>query len=434
MRKGRTGNSKPKNEKIGIIGLGYVGLPLAVKFAQAGFMVIGIDNDARKLKAVLSGESYIDDVKTEDVKIIVKNKMFSVSSNYEQLSKADVICICVPTPLDKNKQPDITYIRHATEKIAKILKKGQLVILESTTYPGTTEEIMLPVFEARGLKAGKDFNLVFSPERVDPGNKKFELNDVPKVVGGVTEKCSARAAEVYGKVFEKIHIVSSPKVAETEKLLENIFRNVNIALVNELAMLCRKMDIDVWEVIEAAKTKPYGYMAFYPGPGIGGHCIPLDPFYLSWKAKEYGIRTRFIELAGEINDKMPEYTVRLLQDILNDRDISLKGAKVLVLGVAYKKDINDMRESPAVKVIEQLFAKGAAVSYSDPHVPEARIEGRKMKSVVLNRKNVSSADAVVILTDHSAFDYEKIVNDAKLVVDTRNAVKSKYNGKKVIKL
>ncbi|MFA5104878.1 MAG: nucleotide sugar dehydrogenase [Candidatus Margulisiibacteriota bacterium] len=423
-----------KKQSVGIIGLGYVGLPLAVKFVQAGFEVLGIDTDTRKLKMIRSGKSYIDDIDSADLKNAVRSGRFCVSDDFSCLSRTNVICVCVPTPLDKNKQPDISYIEHATEKIAKTLKKGQLIILESTTYPGTTEEIMLPAFEAKGLRVGRDFNLVFSPERVDPGNKKFKLNDVPKVIGGITEKCSARAAEVYSRVFEKIHIVSSPKVAETEKLLENIFRNVNIALVNELAILCRRMDIDVWEVIAAAKTKPYGYMAFYPGPGIGGHCIPLDPFYLSWKAKEYGIRTRFIELAGEINDKMPEYTVRLLQDILNERNISLKDAKVLVLGLSYKKDINDMRESPAVKVIEQLFVKGAAVSYSDPHVPEARIGSRKMKSVVLNQKNVSSADAVIVLTDHSAFDYEKIVDNARLVLDTRNAVKSKKNSKKVIKL
>lgn len=412
-----------KRKVIGIIGLGYVGLPLAIKFINAGFHVIGIDNDVAKLKSIISGKSYIDDIGSKELKDAYSGGKFNVSGDYSSLRKTDVICICVPTPLDKNKQPDMSYVEYATEKISKILRKGQLVILESTTYPGTTEEVLLPVFERTGLKVGRDFNLVFSPERVDPGNKKFRLNDIPKVIGGVTEKCSAKAAEVYGMVFKNIHIVSSPKVAEMEKLLENIFRSVNIALVNELSMLCRRMGIDVWEVIEAAKTKPYGYMAFYPGPGIGGHCIPLDPFYLSWKAKEYGIGAKFIELSGEINDSMPDYTVNLIQEKLNKQKKCLKGAKILALGVAYKKDIADTRESPAIKVISRLLKEGSEVSYADPLVPIISVNGRKIRAKSIGKRMLSGCDCVLILTDHSCFDYHFIYKHSKMILDTKNALK-----------
>jgi len=425
-----------KNAKIGIIGLGYVGLPLVVEFAKAGFSVIGVEQNPEKVKKINNGKSYISDVPVKELKRTVEQGKLRAVGDIKQLKHTDVICICVPTPLDRNKQPDISHVKSTTAHISKIIKKGQLVILESTTYPGTTEEIVLPGLETSGLKAGKDFFLAFSPERVDPGNKKFKIKDVPKVVGGVSTECGELAKLLYSQIVEDVFLVSSPRVAEMEKLLENIFRSVNIALVNEMAVLCKKMNIDIWEVVAAAKTKPYGFMPFSPGPGIGGHCIPLDPFYLSWKAKEYDLNTRFIELSGEINDRMPEYVVQLVQDGLNQKKISLKGAKVLVLGVAYKKDIDDCRESPALKIIENLEKKGASVLYNDPHVPELKMDGGMRSSTELDGRILKKCDCVVIATDHSSYDYKRIVEDASLIVDTRNATGNiqKIHSAKIIKI
>jgi len=417
-----------KKARFGIVGLGYVGLPLAVAFAKVGFTVLGIEQNPNRKKMVNSGLNYITDVDDAELKSMVISKKLKAIDDFSELKKADVICICVPTPLDKNKQPNISYVKSVVQQIAKIIRKGQLIILESTTYPGTTEEIILPKLQAAGLVVGKDFFLAFSPERVDPGNKTFRTGDIPKVVGGVTQACSAMAKFFYSQIIADIFVVSSPKVAEMEKLLENIFRSVNIALVNELALLCKKMGIDIWEVIEAAKTKPYGYMPFYPGPGLGGHCIPLDPFYLAWKAKEYNMNTRFIELAGEVNDKMPEYIVQLVQDALNQENQSLKGAKLLILGIAYKKDIDDWRESPALKIFEILLSKGAQVSYSDPHISKFSHAGVAYSSVKLDKKSLASCDCAVIVTDHSLFDYRFIAQQAKLIVDTRNAT-AKLGGK-----
>lgn len=347
-----------KKAKIAIMGMGYVGLPLAVAFAKAGFNVAGFEKDKARVSAVNAGENYIGDVDDKELSDLVYKGEIRATFDSSILGQSDVIIICVPTPLDKNKQPDISYVNNSTDEIYKHLRKEQLIILESTTYPGTTEEIILSKFTNSGMKAGKDFFLAFSPERVDPGNKHFLVHNIPKVIGGVTPRCTALAKLLYEQIISKIFIVSSPRTAEMTKLLENIFRSVNIALVNELAILCKKMNIDIWEVIEAAKTKPYGFMPFYPGPGIGGHCIPLDPFYLSWKAREYDLVTHFIELAGEINDQMPGYVVQLIQDALNADGKSIKKSKVLILGAAYKKDIDDTRESPSLKIIQMLGKKG----------------------------------------------------------------------------
>ncbi len=367
------------------------------------------------------GENYVSDVSETELKKVISNKKLKAVANYGPFKKVDAICICVPTPLDKNKQPNIYYVKSVTNQLAKVIRKGQLVILESTTYPGTTEEIILPKLEASGLKVGKDFFLAFSPERIDPGNKKYKTKDITKVVGGVTAKCTELAELLYAQIIAQVFPVSSPRVAEMEKLLENVFRSVNIALVNEMAILCKKMDIDIWEVIEAAKTKPYGFMPFYPGPGLGGHCIPLDPFYLAWKAKEYEMNTRFIELAGEINDRMPDYVVRLVQDGLNQQGKSIKDANILVLGAAYKKDIKDCRESPSLKIMQELVFKEACVNYNDPYVPKVRINGSMKKSIKLNPAVIKKADCVVIATDHSTYDYSDIVKHAALIIDTRNA-------------
>lgn len=425
-----------KEAKIAIIGLGYVGLPLAVSFALAGFNILGIDQKTKCKNMINRGENYIADVSDQELKQVVKKKKLKAFTDFKCLAQADVICICVPTPLDKNKQPDIQFVRAVTDQIVKYLKKGQMIILESTTYPGTTEEIILPKLEATGLKVGQDFYLAFSPERVDPGNVTYKTKDIPKVVGGVTKKCGDLAQVFYSQIIAKTHLVSSPRVAEMEKLLENVFRSVNIALVNELAILCKKMDIDVWEVIDAAKSKPYGFMPFYPGPGIGGHCIPLDPFYLSWRAKEYNITTRFIELAGEINDRMPEYVVQLIQDGLNRRKKSLKEARILVLGAAYKKDIADLRESPAIKIMEILIKKGAKIKYNDPYIPEIVVAGQALSSTKLNKQVFKSSDCVLIATDHSAYNYDQVVAQASLIVDTRNATSlvNKEDQVKIIKI
>ncbi|MDD5019902.1 MAG: nucleotide sugar dehydrogenase [Candidatus Omnitrophica bacterium] len=423
---------KEKKIRSAVIGLGYVGLPLAVEFAKSGVEVVGIDLDKSKVDAINRKRSYIQDVPSSEVAELVSKGLLSATTAYSALMNVDTINICVPTPLRKTKEPDISFIVKSAEQIARYLKKGQLVILESTTYPGTTEEVLLPMFEAKGLKAGRDFYLAFSPERVDPGNSRYQTKNIPKVVGGVTPACTEAARTLYELAVETVHPVSSTRVAETVKLLENTFRSVNIGLVNELALMCHKMDINVWEVIDAAKTKPFGFMPFYPGPGLGGHCIPIDPLYLSWKARVYGFEARFIELAAQINGSMPEYVVIKVADALNTHGKSIKGSHILILGVAYKKNVSDYRESPAFEVMEGLLRKGARVSYSDPYVPSFQNTHLKMKSEKLAPAALKKADAVVIITDHDDFDHELIVKNARLVVDTRNAIKAR--SAKVVKL
>jgi UDP-N-acetyl-D-glucosamine dehydrogenase len=418
---------RAKKAKIVVMGLGYVGLPLAVEKAKAGFTVIGIERNPERVQKVNRGENYIPDVLEADLKDVVRSKKLRAVQgppDYSPVAEADVITLCVPTPLGKNKQPDTSYIEYVTEQSLPYLKKNQLMVLESTTYPGTTEEILLPKIESRGFTVGEDFFLAFSPERVDPGNRQFKVKNTPKVVGGVTPRCSEVAKALYETIIqEKVLVVSSPRVAEMTKLLENSFRIVNVSLVNELAMLCDKMGIDIWEVIEAASTKPFGFMPFYPGPGIGGHCIPLDPFYLEWKAKEYDFTTRFIELAGEINDSMPEYVVARAAEILNQHKKCLNGARVLLLGMAYKKDVDDLRESPALKVAQHLLKWGARISYHDPYIPRCRIADQEYASVPLTSEVIREFDLVIITTDHSNVDYQKVVEHAVLIYDTRNALK-----------
>lgn len=423
-----------KTAKVGIIGLGYVGLPLAVEFAKVGFEVTGIDVDARKSEAINKGISYIQDVSTEDLKSLVQQGKLKATTDFSALKELDTVNICVPTPLRKSKDPDISYIIAATKEIGKYLHKGQLIILESTTYPGTTEEVMLPMLEEKGLKAGQDFFLAFSPERVDPGNPKYTTKNITKVVGGYTKQCTELAAALYGKAIDVVFPVSSTRVAETVKLLENTFRSVNIGLVNEMAIICNKLGINVWEVIDAAATKPFGFMPFYPGPGIGGHCIPLDPHYLSWRVRLEGYEAKFIELAGQINRAMPEYVVTKLMDALNDKGKALKGAKVLILGVAYKKDIEDVRESPALDLIKLLQKKGAQVSFHDPYIKDLKHENIDLESVALTDAALKDSDAAIIITNHSHFDYAKIVTHAPLVLDTRNATKAMGEKKNIVKL
>ncbi len=425
---------KTRTAVIGIIGLGYVGLPLATGYVNGGFKVIGIDANPKKVQALKSGKSYVQDIPSKTVKSLIKTKRFLPYSDFSKISDMDVIIICVPTPLRKSKDPDISYILSAVKEITKRKYLGSLVILESTTYPGTTEEILLPELSKNNLKVGKDFFLAFSPERVDPGNEVFLIKNTPKVVGGVTAKCTKLAALVYKAIIEKVHEVSSPTVAETSKLLENIFRSVNIGLVNEMALLCNRMNINVWEVIEAAKTKPFGFMPFYPGPGLGGHCIPLDPFYLSWKARTYDFNARFIELAGEINGNMPYYVIDRIFEILNSINKTIKKAKVLILGLAYKNDINDMRESPSLDIFKLLVNKGAVVEYFDPYIPSVEIYEKKYKSIKGDYKKFKKYDIVVILTAHSTFDYKEIVKNSKCIYDTRNAIKTKRKIKKIHKL
>ncbi|MEM4402528.1 MAG: nucleotide sugar dehydrogenase [Candidatus Caldarchaeum sp.] len=415
---------KNREAKICVIGLGYVGLPLAVEKAKAGFKVIGIEALPDRVEKVNRGESYIPDVLNLDIQEVVKIGNLRATSNYDVINDVDVITICVPTPLGKNKQPDTSYIEYVTDQSLPYLRKYQLMVLESTTYPGTTEEILLPKIESRGFKVGEDFFLAFSPERVDPGNRQFKVKNTPKVVGGVTPRCTEIAKTLYETIIqEKVFTVSSPRVAEMTKLLENSFRIVNVSLVNELAMLCDKMGIDIWEVIEAASTKPFGFMPFYPGPGIGGHCIPLDPFYLEWKAKEYDFATRFIELAGEINDSMPEYVVARAAEILNAHKKCLNGARVLLLGIAYKKDVDDLRESPALKVAQRLLKWGAHIAYHDPYIPSCRIADKEYSSVPLTPQTLKEFDLVIVTTDHSNVDYKLVVQHASLIYDTRNALK-----------
>ena len=411
---------------IGIIGLGYVGLPLLLRFGEVGFNVLGFDVDSQKINCLLKGKSYIKHVPSSKIKTLLDGKMADFSHDFGRLSEADCLLICVPTPLTPHRQPDMRYVFNTAEQIGRALRKGQLVVLESTTYPGATEEHLLPILEKYGFKVGKDFFLAYSPEREDPGNPHYHTGNIPKLVSGVTERCLAVSRALYEKITERVVTVSSPKVAEFAKLLENIYRSVNIALVNEMKVLAQRMGIDIWEVIDAASTKPFGFTPFYPGPGLGGHCIPIDPFYLVWKAREYDFTARFIELAGEVNVSMPRYVVDRLVKALNDRGKCLKGSSVLVLGIAYKKDVDDDRESPAYPIIDMLMEGGAKVSYHDPHILELRPTRKydfTMKSIRLDEKTISSFDAVIIVTDHSFYDFGFIVRHAKLVVDTRNATK-----------
>ena len=402
---------------VAIVGAGYVGVPLAQVFAEAGRSVLLVDRDADRVAQLNRGESYIEDVPSEVLKRLVDDHGLRATTDYDELREADAIVIALPTPLSKQREPDLSIVNSATEEIARRLRKGHLVVLESTTYPGTTREEILPRLEATGLKIGEDFNLAFSPERVDPGREDWTTKNVPKVVGGITPACTERAAELYGSAVDTVHRVTSPESAELTKLLENIFRSVNIALVNEMAQLCERMKIDFWEVVDAAATKPFGFMSFKPGPGLGGHCIPIDPFYLTWKAREFDFYTEFIELAGKINENMPWHCRSLISQALNHgKQKSLKGSEVLVLGVAYKRNIGDMRESPALKLIELLETGGANVSYHDPHVAELPEHG--LSSVPLEP---GSFDAIAIVTDHSGIDYEALVDSGPVIVDFRNA-------------
>lgn len=423
---------KNKTAKLGVVGLGYVGLPLAVEKAKAGYEVIGFDVQDKKVEMVNRGENYIGDVVTDDLKSLVESGKLKATTDFSFIGEVDTVCIAVPTPLDVYKQPDLSYVIKSTRDVSNFLRKGMLVVLESTTYPGTTEEVIKPILEESGLKCGEDFFLAFSPERVDPGNKLYNTKNTPKVVGGCTPECTEVAGMLYRSVLEgDIMEVSSPAVAEMEKILENTFRNINIALANEMAILCNRMGIDVWEVIDAAKTKPYGFMPFYPGPGIGGHCIPLDPFYLEWRAREYDYHTTLIETSGIINDSMPNFVIENVMKLLNSHKKALNGAKVLVLGVAYKKDIDDMRESPTLKVLDLLEKNGAEIIVNDPYIPSFKHKNVEYVSVDWE-KVIDDTDIVLITTDHSCYDYEIIVEKAKLLYDTRNATKNVRNNREKI--
>jgi UDP-N-acetyl-D-glucosamine dehydrogenase len=408
-----------------VVGLGYVGLTLAVALGRAGFRVTGVDVDLERVSRVNAGESYIGDVTDQELRPLVLDGRLRATTGFEAAARADALVICVPTPLRKSKEPDISFILAAMDGLLPWLRAGQLLVLESTTYPGTTEEVLQPRLEARGFAIGRDFFLAFSPERVDPGNRTFTTANIPKVVGGVTPTCTRLAAALYGRVTERVHAVSSPRVAETAKLLENTFRSVNIALANELALACRALKVDPWEVIEAAATKPFGFMPFYPGPGTGGHCIPLDPLYLSWKVRLNGFETRFIALADEINHSMPRHVVSLITDALNDRGRCVRGAHILILGVTYKRDVADVRESPALEIIRLLEDKGARVDYCDPLVPELQVGDRKLTALPISPATLAAADCAVIVTDHRAFDYDLIAREAPLIVDVRNALRGR---------
>jgi UDP-N-acetyl-D-glucosamine dehydrogenase len=418
-----------RTARVGIVGLGYVGLPLAVEFAEAGYSVTGIDLHEAKVSSINSGRSYIQDIPGDTLGRLVRQEKIRAVSDFSVVRDLDTINICVPTPLRKTKDPDMSYIVSACEEIARYFGPGKLVILESTTYPGTTDELILPMLARTGLQVGIDFFLCFSPERVDPGNPRFHTRNIPKVVGGVTPACSEMGRLFYSQALEHVVAVTSTRAAEMAKLLENTFRMINIGLVNELAMMCDRMGINVWEVIDAAATKPFGFMPFYPGPGLGGHCIPIDPFYLSWKSKQAGIEARFIELAGYINGQMPHFVVDKIQNALNDRARPVKGSRIHILGVAYKKDIDDMRESPALDIIHLLHQRGADITYSDPWVPELRLDHSDPLTAIDVETGVAEADCVVVITNHSAFDYDLIHHRASLIVDTRNAFGSRQSDK-----
>jgi UDP-N-acetyl-D-glucosamine dehydrogenase len=424
------------NAVVGVIGLGYVGLPLVLRFGEVGFPVIGFDVDQEKISQLNDGQSYIGHVAASRVAELRNTARFEATSDFSKLTEADCVIICVPTPLNANREPDMQYVESTADAVSKTLHEGQLIILESTTYPGTTREVLLERFGKSGLQAGENYFLAYSPEREDPGNAHFSTQTIPKVIGGTTENCLSVAKALYGQVIDELVPVSSTDTAELVKLLENIYRSVNIALVNELKLLCDRMNIDVWEVIDAAKTKPFGFTPFYPGPGLGGHCIPIDPFYLAWKAREYGFATRFIELAGEVNTAIPRFVVDKTAWGLNDHGKSIRGARILILGVAYKKDVDDTRESPAMEIMRLLQEKGAELAYHDPFVPELRkmrhYDFSELSSVELTEDLLKNQNAVVIATDHTQIDYQWIVNHTQLVIDTRNATRDVGDGREKI--
>ncbi len=425
---------RAKTARVGVIGLGYVGLPLAVEFAREGFRVTGFDLDERRIGGVNEGRSYIPDVPSEDLAKLVDDKRLRATNAFDDLGEQDAIIICVPTPLRKTREPDMSYIVSAAQQIAKSLRRGQLIVLESTTYPGTTDEVILPMLQERGLKVGRDFGLAFSPERIDPGNSEYQTRNIPKVIGGTTPACLKAAVSLYGQVIQRVVPVSSTRVAEMVKLLENTFRAVNIGLVNEIALVCDRLGIDVWEIIDAAKTKPFGYMAFYPGPGIGGHCIPSDPIYLAWKARAHGFEARFIELADQTNRYMPHHVVDKIIRGLNDQRKALKGSRVLLIGLAYKRDVNDTRDSPAFDVAQGLVERGAMLMYHDPYIPTANVNGVAMKSTPLTVAQLKRTDCAVILTNHSNVDYDLLLQHVPLIVDTRNQYRQHRRAGRVVKL
>jgi UDP-N-acetyl-D-glucosamine dehydrogenase len=437
MKKSLLNKIKSHNAIIGVIGLGYVGLPLVLRFAEENFTVTGFDVDEQKIAALNQGRSYIKHIPSEKIAALVSTKKFKATSDYSLLKKTDAILICVPTPLNANKEPDLSFVEKTAAQIAAHLQKGQLISLESTTYPGTTKEVLLPLFEKTGLKPGRDFFLVYSPEREDPGNPLYNTKNIPKVLGGMTPACAEAAEALYSQIVDGVIVLSSPEAAEFTKILENTFRSVNIALVNELKILAGRMNVDIWEVINAASTKPFGFMPFYPGPGLGGHCIPIDPYYLSWKARELNFNTRFIELAGEVNTNMPQYVISKIVDGLNQKGQCCKNSKILILGAAYKKDVDDMRESPALEIMDILKEKGAEVYYNDPHIPfipRLRKYDLNFSSSPLTEEFLQSMDAAVIVTDHSAYNYEWIVSNSNLIIDTRNATAGiTSNPQKIIK-
>lgn len=417
-----------KNAEIGIVGLGYVGLPLALAFCNSGYKVLGVDIDKRKVKKINSGSSYIKHISEAKIQKFVEKKKLSATSDFEDTSNCDAIILCIPTPLGKNREPNLTFIKETIQFLLPHLNKGKVISLESTTYPGTTEEIIKPLIESRGFEIGKDIFLMYSPEREDPGNIEFPLSEIPKVLGGISKKCSIIGEVLYKSIVKQIIVVKNTKTAEMTKLIENIHRSVNIGLVNELKPLAEKMGIDLYEVIEAASTKPFGFSAYYPGPGLGGHCLPIDPFYLTWKAREFGMNTRFIELAGEINQSMPKYVVQKTIDVLNDSFLSVRGSKVLLLGMAYKKNIDDLRESPSIEILNLLHEKGAKIEYCDPYlneIPVMRKKSLRLKSIDLSLKKLNSFDIVLLLTDHDIFDYEYILENSKLIIDTRGRYEQK---------
>jgi UDP-N-acetyl-D-glucosamine dehydrogenase len=430
-------NIREKKVVVGVLGLGYVGLPLVREFASAGVRVVGFDIDEKKVEVLNGGRSIIKHIPDSQIRAIVEAGLFKATANMSRLKTVDAVLVCVPTPLTENREPDMRFIVSSSETIARYLQRGQLIVFESTTYPGTTRELVRPILERSGLKAGKDFYLAYSPEREDPGNKEFTTRTIPKVVGGLSRKCLDIACGLYALAIERTVAVSSLEVAEAAKIVENVYRCINIAMVNELKVVFDRMGIDIWEVIRAASTKPFGFNAFYPGPGLGGHCIPIDPFYLTWKARQYGMPTRFIELAGEINTNMPRYVVTKIMEALNEREKSLKGSKVLVLGLAYKKDIDDLRESPSIALIELLRERGAKVDYNDPYIPRTHKQRKhdlKMISKKLSAKMLSGYDVVLISTDHSDYDYDWIVKHSQFVVDTRNSTaKVKSGRRKIVK-
>ncbi len=420
------GKLRAKTARVGVIGLGYVGLPLACRLVRAGYSVQGIEENAQRVDQIRAGDDYVRPEDSAQLAEMVRGGRLAASTDYELLAECDVVVICVPTPLNRNREPDVSFVTSATRQAARRLKPGQLIVLESTTFPGTTEEVMLPILQENGLVVGRDFLLGYSPERVDPGNSVYHTANTPKIVAGVTERCAEAALTLYSEVVTTVHLASSPRVAELVKLHENIFRCVNIALVNELAILCRHMQIDVWEVVRLATTKPYGFMPFLPGPGMGGHCIPIDPFYLTWKAREFDFQTKFIELAGEINMQMPAHVVQLVIDALGMHRKSLRGARVLVLGAAYKANVPDYRESPALRIMELLERRGAEVAYNDDLIPEVPVAGTLYRSVPLAP---AEFDCVVVVTAHSYYDFARIVEESQLVVDTRNATGVRGNEK-----